>query len=220
MWRARGCRGALRRPGALRKSSRLYRRTSGGLAATPADPGTGAPPSHTSSEIVVEPLLGAAEAEHGPERGRLLRRQPHGGRAPLPERALAGEKIVHLVRLVLRNAQAIQRHVQDRFLSRVGIEADGGQQQARAVIGSLGVEQDALVVRAMKVKVAVALQRAVLAPGPVEGGDPVLDVARALEVPRHELVLLGVEVFLLSRQRAVLAQLVAAVDAPGGREGR
>src|SRR2546427_4386542 len=30
---------------------------------TPADPGTGALPSHTSSEIIVEPLLGAAEPD-------------------------------------------------------------------------------------------------------------------------------------------------------------
>src|SRR5919204_3424018 len=52
-----------------------------------------------TSEVIVESLLGAAEPQHGPERRRLLRRQPHHRAGALPEGALAGEHVVHLIRL-------------------------------------------------------------------------------------------------------------------------
>src|SRR5918911_4594455 len=53
----------------------------------------------TSSEVIVEALLRAAEAEHGPQRRRLFGRQPDQCRRSLPESALAGEDVVYLVGL-------------------------------------------------------------------------------------------------------------------------
>src|SRR4051794_11093122 len=174
----------------------------------------------SSSEEVVETLLGPLEAQDRPERRRLLRRQPHERGASLPERALPREHVVDLVRLVVGDAEELDGDVQDRLLRRVRIEADRGEDQAGAVIGGLGVEGHALVVGAVEAQVAVRLQRLVLAARAIERGDPGLDVAGLVQLPGHQLVLLRVGVLLLARQGVVLAEFEAAVDSPRRAERR
>ena len=77
----------------------------------------------------------------------------------------------------------------------------------------------------VEVEVAQLLQGGMAPPDPVERGDQRGDGAALalgrLPVAGPQLVLLRVEVLLAAlAQRGVLAQLVAAVDAPGGGEGR
>src|SRR5216684_2253765 len=171
-------------------------------------------------EIIVESLLRPAEAQHRPDRGRLVQRQPHLRGGALPQGPLVREQLVHLVRLVGLDAQLEQRHLEDRLLRREGVQADRHQDLAGAVLGRLRVEDHAVVVRLVEAEVPVLLQRRVLVTDPVERGDPGPDVPWPIEVALHELVLLRVQVFLLAWQGAALAQLEARVDAPGRGERR
>src|SRR5216683_3170380 len=141
-------------------------------------------------EIIVESLLRPAEAQHRPDRGRLVQRQPHLRGGALPQAPLVREQLVHLVRLVGLDAQLEQRHLEDRLLRREGVQADRYQDLAGAVLGRLRVEDHAVVVRLVEAEVPVLLQRRVLVADPVERGDPGPDVPRPIEVALHEQVLL------------------------------
>src|SRR4051812_2251462 len=120
------------------------------------------PAMWSSSEVVVEPLLGTLEAEHGPDRSRLLGRQPDERAATLPERTFAGDQVVHLVRLVLVDPEPFERNVEDRLLRPVRVEADRDEHQTGLVVGDFGVEGHALAVGAVETQVAVVLQRAMV----------------------------------------------------------
>ncbi|MNN81471.1 hypothetical protein D3C81_1983020 [compost metagenome] len=61
------------------------------------------------------------------------------------------------------------------------------------------------------------VQRRVLPADAVELGDLGNDVARRIEVPGADLVLLGIEVFLLARHWRRLAQLETRIHAPQAR---
>src|SRR5919108_2194048 len=198
---------------APRQSGRLFRRTSAAAKATPTRT-TDRPAAslQAPSEVIVEAVLGAPEAEHRPDRRRLLQREPYLRRRPLPERAFVREQLVHLVRLVGLDAELEERHVEDRFLRRVRGEADGDEDLVRPVLGHLRIEDHAVVVRAVESQVAIELQRRILVANPVQRRDPAADVPRFVEVALHELVLLRVGILFLAGQRAVLAQLVAGVD--------
>src|SRR5262245_53759369 len=69
-------------------------------------------------------------------------------------------------------------------------------------------------------QVRVHLKRAVLLSDSVYSRDPILDVPGCIPIALFELVLLGIEILLTTRQRLVLAQLVSAVDSVKRRKRR
>src|SRR5439155_953612 len=80
-------------------------RTSVAAATSPA---TRRDPASLLLEVVIEALFRAAEAQHRPKRGRLLRRQLHDRAGALPQRPFAGKDVMHLIRFVLRDAEAVE----------------------------------------------------------------------------------------------------------------
>ena len=102
----------------------------------------------------------------------------------------------------------------------VGVEVDGDQDHVRPIGSHLAVKEDVVVVAAVETQVGQFLQRAVLAPDAVDGGDQFLDVARAIPVPHLVVVFFRVQVLLLARNGGVLAQLETVVDAVDARQRR
>ena len=156
-------------------------------------------------------------------RARAARLQAHIV-VPAPVVGLAGELVAHRHGLVPVEAEL--RHVQrDRgLLGVVRVEVDDHQNRVRCP-SRLRVGDHRVVVGVVEVEVAQLLQGGVPPPDPVERGDQRGDGAALalgrLPVAGPQLVLLRVQVLLAARaHRGVLAQLVAGVDAPGGREGR
>src|SRR3954471_20065928 len=99
-----------------------------------------------SLEVVVERRFGLAEAEYVPDRHRTVRRELHVGSRSLPQRPLIREQLVDLIRLLLMNAERLNRHVEHGLLRLIRIEADGDEQLVRAVSRRLAVEDHAFVV--------------------------------------------------------------------------
>src|SRR4029453_1959866 len=83
-----------------------------------------------------------------------------------------------------------------------------------AAVGGLLDEADHLLVVDLREAQPAGLQQGrVAAPDAIEAADIALDIARLVPVADLELVFLGIEIFLLARDRLVLDELESVVDA-------
>src|SRR2546430_6732727 len=74
--------------------------------------------------------------------------------------------------------------------------------------GHLAVKQNGVVLGVVEPQIRIKLEGAVLFPDFVYSRDPVFDVSRRVPIALLELIFLGIETFLATRQSLVLAQFV------------
>jgi hypothetical protein len=115
-----------------------------------------------------------------------------------------GDEVVHDEGLFVALAQVPRVDVDEGFARFVGVEVHHDEDGVIATWGGLAVDEDVPVVGGVEAEVVVLLQSWVLTPSVVQGGDEVLDVARAVPIPDLELVLFRVEILFSSRQGAIL----------------
>src|SRR5215471_4035984 len=137
--------------------------------------------------------------------------QPYA--APCDQAALAGNEVLDLTHRFFRwAAHEVVAEMQPEFLWSRG-QRDGTRDRIGAVAGLLQEPNDIIVVDRQKLQIGRLMQRAVVAPDPVEPAKIILDVARLIPVARGDFVFFRVEVFLAAGNRLVLEQLEAVVDA-------
>ncbi len=102
------------------------------------------------------------------------------------------------------------------FVERIEIDRDDNH--IVACLGRFFEEQNVIVVRREERDVQMRVQRRIRAANAVERRDFADDVARPVPVPRAQLILLGVEIFLAVRQCGCFAEFETAIHAPQSRQ--
>src|SRR5215204_5678115 len=162
----------------------------------------------------------APDGANGVETRRLVVRVEEDVLVRMPEVRFAAEEIFDLERFLWFKSPLRQRQMEPRLMSVEWIKIDDDQHPVRAIRSGLAVGGDVLVVAGVEAQIVVEVQRGMFAADGVDAGDVGDGVPWPVPIPDFVLVLLGVEVLLAARDRGVLAQLVAGVDAVDGRERR
>ena len=137
-----------------------------------------------------------------------------------PREALAGHHVLDLDRGFIVEAEFPQRHFEVSALRVVRIEIDGEQEEVAEVVRGFAVIEDVVVPGVVELDVGELLQGGGGMAQRVDAPDVFANVRRVVPVPRLQLILLGIGVFLLAGKRRRLAQLEAAVDAVVAAEAR
>ena len=141
--------------------------------------------------------------------------------AAVPIEALAGQQIVHRVRVApVGETKLFEGHFHKSCLVMVRIEIDGDQDDVVPRRSGLGVPEDLVVVRRQETQVIVEMQRAIVPADVIELGDVLLDVPGRVPIPALELVFFAVVILLAAGKGGIFAQLETAVDAVNRRECR
>ena len=138
--------------------------------------------------------------------------------SPVPDVARVSQQVVHFVTVAADFAKMLDWRLDKSALRVKRIEIHDDENHAVASRRHLAVEQQRLVVDRVETKVVVEMERAVLAPDPVQIGDQRLDISRPVPVALLELVFLRIEILFAAGERGVFAQLEAAVNAVNARQ--
>src|SRR5829696_2624038 len=157
------------------------------------------------------------------EEGGILVRldaKPHA--APFDDVLLAGDQVFdRAYALAAAGRPDLDvAEVEPELPRAAAIEGDGDRHRVIAGGGFLHEAGDVIVVHLCEAQIAGLLQRCTALPQPIEMADIVLDVAFFVPVPRLQLVFLRVQILFLARDRLVLEQLEAIIDAVIARERR
>src|SRR6185437_12995209 len=152
------------------------------------------------------------------QRGIAHRIDPQADAAPLDRVPLAGDQVLdgRDVAAVVRQADL---NVAERKpeLMRLARQRDRRDDAVGLVDRFLDEADHVAVFDRDETQIAGLLQGGVGAAGAVEIADVVLDVSFLVPVPRLDLVFFGVEIFFLARDRIMLQQFEAVIDAIAAR---
>src|SRR5579875_1700655 len=168
--------------------------------------------SVTASERPLEEIIEVVFGAHAPAHaknvsGHFLWIELHVIVRALPEVAILGDQIVHLIFLMRFQLKIVQRKIKPAGLPVMGIEVDDDHDDVRTILAHFAVGNDLIVVHGMKPESDVALQSSVVLADSIDLRDQSFQAVGTLDVPDAYLVLLRVEILLASgMQRAILKQ--------------
>src|SRR6185312_11498029 len=172
------------------------------------------PASYEILEIVLAARVAADPEDVGRHDVRVERDEVP---ARAPAIARLAEEVVDLEGLVGVDAERVAVDVDEAGVGVAHVEVDDDEDGA--VVAALGEAEQLLVVGGMEMQPAHVLQGAVLAADAIDETDERRHRIAAPEVPRAQLVLFVVDVFLDALARDVLHELVGrAVDAVARRQ--
>ena len=142
-----------------------------------------------------------------------MRIEPDPVHLSVPGEAIAVQQVLDFYRSVVRQSEFPERHLEVRFVRVVGIKIDVEEQIVLRLPVALSVIEDVVVPSVVEAQGLEAPQCRLLPAQGVDELDVVPDVTRSVHVPDADLILLGIEIFLLSGNGRRLADLEAVVDA-------